>query len=264
MNIYWLEQSETDVPAADDWLSATEVARLNSFRFAKRRADWRLGRWTAKCAVAASLKLAGDRRSLRKIEISAASTGQPEVTLVDPAEHVTISISHRGGIAICAVAFGDVSLGCDLEVIEPRSDAFVSNYFTMEEQAAVAGEDEANRSALVTLLWSAKESALKALRVGLRADTRSVRVETLHALSQWFENAAALMSEAGDPIESGTLMPGTWRPLRVHCADEAVFRGWWQRANDIVRTIVAAPLPARPNELRLHDVKCRMQTTILS
>ena len=61
MDVYWLEQSEADVPTADDWLSENEVARLNSLRVAKRRADWRLGRWTAKCAVAASLKLPGDR-----------------------------------------------------------------------------------------------------------------------------------------------------------------------------------------------------------
>jgi hypothetical protein len=36
------------VPAENDWLSAIEGVCLNSMRFAKRRNDWRLGRWTAK------------------------------------------------------------------------------------------------------------------------------------------------------------------------------------------------------------------------
>ena len=51
---------------------------------------------------------------------------------------VTISLSHRSGAAICAVAPAGVDLGCDLEVIEPRSEAFVADYFTVDEQALVA------------------------------------------------------------------------------------------------------------------------------
>jgi len=31
-----------------------------------------------------------------------------------------------------------VEIGCDLEVVEPRSDAFVADYFTSEEQALIA------------------------------------------------------------------------------------------------------------------------------
>ena len=57
MDVYWLEQVEGDVPPNDDWLSASEAACLARLRFAKRRADWRLGRWTAKCAVSEYLSL---------------------------------------------------------------------------------------------------------------------------------------------------------------------------------------------------------------
>ena len=109
---------------------------------------------------------------------------------------VTVSISHRSGAAICAVAMSGVDLGCDQEVIEPRSEAFVADYFTEDEQALVARVCEADRSRLVTLLWSAKESALKALREGLRLDTRSVDVS---------------------PVDGAFDLNG-WRPLRV-CAD---------------------------------------------
>jgi 4'-phosphopantetheinyl transferase len=263
MDVYWLEQSEADVPAADDWLSVSEVAHLNTYRFAKRRADWRLGRWTAKRSVAACLNLAGDRSSLNRIEISAAVTGQPEVTLVGRAESVTISISHRNGVAICAVAFGDVSLGCDLEVIEVRSDAFIADYFTAEEQAAIAQMDAEKRSALVTLLWSAKESALKALHVGLRVDTRSVRVEIHASQSHWFEGAVDSAAETSVPIRLADLQSNQWRPLQVRCADGTVFHGWWQCRTDSARTIVAAPSPATPKELKVPAVKRPFQAMAL-
>ena len=57
MQIYWLEQTEADVPAGEEWLSPSEALRSNAIPFAKRRNDWRLGRWTAKSAWAAYLKL---------------------------------------------------------------------------------------------------------------------------------------------------------------------------------------------------------------
>ena len=67
-------------------------------------------------------------------------------------------------------------LGCDLEIVEPRSDAFVADYFTAEEQEVVRQACPADRFALIALIWSAKESALKALQSGLRIDTRSLSV----------------------------------------------------------------------------------------
>jgi len=66
-DVYWLEQTEADVPAEDDWLSEREAVRLGRMRIPKRRADWRLGRWTAKRALAACLKLPGDTEALRRL-----------------------------------------------------------------------------------------------------------------------------------------------------------------------------------------------------
>jgi len=225
--VYWLEQTEASVPAENDWLSARESAVLNGMRFAKRLADWRLGRWTAKHAVASFLDLPADARALAEIEIRAASSGAPEVLIANCSAAVTVSISHRSGASICAVALSGVDLGCDQEVIEPRSEAFVADYFTEDEQALVAQVCEAERSRLVTLLWSAKESALKALREGLRLDTRSVDVSP------------------GD----GAVDLNGWRPLRI-CADGRSFQGWWQQAHGMVRTFVADPPSDPPVLLR--------------
>ena len=191
-DVFWLERTEADVPGDTDWLSASEAARANGMRFAKRRADWLLGRWTAKCAVAAYWKTPATDRMLASIEIRPAVSGAPEVFVAGEAAAVAISLSHRAGRAICAVASPGTALGCDLESVEPRSEAFVSDYFTAEEQTLVARAAPADRPRLATLLWSAKESALKALGVGLRLDTRSL----------W-----ASPAEGQDP--------DTWRPLLV-------------------------------------------------
>jgi 4'-phosphopantetheinyl transferase len=222
--VYWLEQTEADVPAENDWLSARESVCLSGLRFAKRRADWRLGRWTAKCAVASFLNLPTDAQGLARIEIRPASSGAPEVFIANEPAAAAVSISHSSGAAVCAVAMPGVELGCDQEVIEARSDAFVADYFTESEQALVARVGAAERSRLVTLLWSAKESALKALREGLRLDTRSVTVS---------------------PINGAFNLNG-WSPLQVRCADGRSFHGWWQQGHGMVRTLVANPPPNSP------------------
>jgi 4'-phosphopantetheinyl transferase len=216
--VYWLEQTEADVPAENDWLSTGECVSLNGMRFVKRRTDWRLGRWTAKCAVASFLRMPADPPVLAKIEIRPAGSGAPEVFIANEPAAIALSISHSAGAAICAIAPSGVDLGCDREVIEPRSEAFVADYFTRDEQALVAKASGAERAGLVTLLWSAKESALKALREGLRLDTRSVAVTQL----------------------DGAFDLNGWRPLRV-CADGRNFPGWWQQAHNVVRTLVADP-----------------------
>jgi len=227
MDTYWLEQTEADLPAHDDWLSPNEAALLGRMRFAKRRADWRLGRWTAKRAAAAYLNLPADPRALREIEVRPATSGAPELLVANRRAAITISISHRAGIAACALATRDVALGCDLELIEPRDAGFVADYFTAEEQALIARTPEQDRPRLVTLLWSAKESALKALREGLRVDTRSLAV----TLPDHKHAHTGL-----DP----------WRSLQVRYAGGEVFRGWWQSTDEIVRTLVGAPDPNAP------------------
>jgi len=229
MDVHWLEQTERDVPAGNGWLSTGEARRLEELRFPKRRADWRLGRWTAKCAVTALL---AKRYRLAEIEVRAAPAGAPEVFCANRPAAFAISLSHRGGIACCAVAPSATALGCDLESVEPHSRAFIADYFTSSEQGLIARVDAANQSLLVALLWSAKESTLKALRVGLRLDTRSVVVQ--------------------DPALPSSPPSGRdhWRPLLVRDAN-GDFHGWWQSDGKLVRTVIATPPPNPPQALSL-------------
>lgn len=222
-NVYWLEQTESDLPPGDNWLSSDEARQLDRLRFAKRRADWRLGRWTAKRALALCLGIPEQPDVLAKIQIHASPSGAPEVVLdaqlanqlATPPVAYSISLSHSCGRAVCAVALSGAALGCDLEEIAPRSDAFAADYFTIEEQAIVSGSSPSNRPRVSTLIWSAKESALKALHTGLRLDTRS------------------LIVSAGESA-------GDWHPLQVRKEDDGqIFVGWWQEFEGFVRTMVS-------------------------
>lgn len=247
MNLHWLEQTEADVPAGNDWLSASEVLRLNGLRFPKRRRDWRLGRWTAKCAVAAQLNLPVAPAALAAIEIRPAPDGAPDVFLADRPAAIAMSLSHCAGTAVCAVMPYPAAVGCDLEMIEPRSDGFFDDYFTAAEQAMVARMSEADRPWLLTLLWSAKESALKALRVGLRADTRSVVVHLFDPILDRRDGEECA-------VDPGSVGGDRWFPLRIDCENGSIFQGWWQRAGNFMYTMVADPPPAPPILLNLTQV----------
>jgi 4'-phosphopantetheinyl transferase len=248
MNVYWLEQIEANVPLRNDWLCPNEANRLSFMHFAKRRVDWRLGRWTAKCALAAYLKLPFTCDSFARMQIYAAESGAPEVILDGPSSAVTISLSHRAGRALCAIAPSYATLGCDLEVIEPRCDAFIADYFAAEEQALIACVDTYQRPTVLALLWSAKESALKALRTGLRLDTRCVVVSLLDIPP--LNREEKVRSHCHPTVRSHNLFEfDNWHALRVDAPGTA-FYGYWQRSGDFLRTMVAAP-PLVPISLNL-------------
>jgi 4'-phosphopantetheinyl transferase len=223
MNVYWHEQAETDVPTDNRWLSSREAACSDGFRFAKRRADWRLGRWTAKRAVALCLGLAADPPVLGSIEIRPAQSGAPEVLITNAPAPFAISLSHRAGRGLCTLAPPLVRLGCDLEAIEAHSNAFIADYFTPEEQQVVACAPASERQRLLAVLWSAKESVLKSLGEGLRLDTRTVTVR----------------------FDSESPLKERWAPFHVRYGDQA-FHGWWQQAHDLVRTVISDPPSSTP------------------
>ncbi len=237
--MYWLTQKLVDVPETDDWLTHNEIICLNKLRFPKRRADWRLGRWTAKRALAAYfqqqaksdlrtthvLNLDTPNAQVRlywttnQIEIRAATDGAPEAFVQNQPVLLGISLSHRDEIGFCAINPFRLAVGCDVEKVEPHSANFVTDYFTTEEQKFVAQAPEQDRYWLATLIWSAKESALKALRQGLRLDTRSVVVDL------------DKKNESED-----------WNPLTVRYTETArTLDGWWRRKDEYVQTIIAEP-----------------------
>lgn len=227
MEVFWFEQTMADVPADDDWLSEAERAKVRALRIPKRRADWRFGRWTAKQAIA----LASDAKlsPLCTIELRAAPSGAPLVFIRGVAAQMTISLSHCGGAAVCAFTNGAAALGCDVESVVPRADPFVADYFTEAEQQLVAATSMGDRELVINLIWSAKESALKALRTGLRLDTRSVQV-----------SLDAVQTDGTTPRGLSCKMP-PWLPLSVTYGNRR-FHGRWFCGDHSVRTLVYAAL----------------------
>jgi 4'-phosphopantetheinyl transferase len=218
----WLSQGMADAPAADDWLSAREAAWVARMRFPKRRGEFRLGRWTAKTALALYLGRGRSAAELRAIEIDRAPDGAPLPLLDGRPAGAFVTMTDRADQAVCVVGPPGSAIGCDLELIEPRSDAFVADYLTGPEQRLVldAAPGEA-RELVANLIWSGKESALKVLRSGLRRDTRSVAVSLP-------ERPAVL----------------GWSALQVTAAEGLEFPGWWRRFGSFVLTLAAAgPCP---------------------
>ena len=115
------------------------------------------------------------------------------------------------------IQFAGLPVGADTEKVEARSQDFVLDYFVPEEVRRVFDAPAEAQPLLATLIWSAKESALKLKRQGLRLDTRQMRVEF----------------ETGEE-------PEAWQGLQVRdAASGQVYPGLWREAEGWVYTVVA-------------------------
>ena len=107
------------------------------------------------------------------VDGNSADEGRP----ADPQDRAFFSMTDRADQAVCVVSEPGLGLGVDLELVEPRSQAFVADYLTGAEQRFVGeSPDRGEHGLRANLVWCGKESALKVLRTGLRRDTRSVEV----------------------------------------------------------------------------------------
>lgn len=211
----------------DHWLEPALADRLAGMPYTKRREEARLGRWTAKSTIARALGLETSPDKLREICIINASDGAPEAVVCGRPLDGVIAMSDRADWAVCAVAAGPHRIGCDLELVERRSAAFVRDYFTAAECRQVAASGDPDETA--NLIWSAKESALKVMRTGLRRDTRSVEVRLTGA------------GECG------------WQPLEVHSDEGHRFPGWWIRYGEFLLTVTSELRSPPPTSLEAPE-----------
>jgi len=217
--VYWTAVSLDQVNREDfSWLSKKEKEQVDQFRFTKRRDEWLMGRLAAKKLLGAVYPTFNPVR-LHEISILNTEAGVPYVLVYDIRVPGVLSLSHRQGMA-CAAWVGDSSLriGIDLEFVEAKPDVFVQDYFTTEESRQVFALQAEQRALATSLVWSAKESMLKAMQTGLSIDTREVAV----SLSS-FE------------------CPQDWKWLHVsRCArHEGFVRSAWRMIGDFVLTCAA-------------------------
>ena len=214
------------LPEGLDWLSQAEHRHLATLRVPKRRTDWLLGRWVAKQAVLLSRETELTRPRLSALEIWPTAAGKPQVFQGGGLLPIAISLSHSAGGALGAV-FAAGSVGCDLEWIEERSAAFVEDYFTLEEQDLITSFEGQRRALMANGLWSAKESVLKLLGLGLRIDTQTIAIEV-----------------SGPPNHL------EWRRLSAFRSTETgEIKGWWRIRDNWVLTVFSEIESLSPTEL---------------
>ncbi len=244
-----LSDAPSAVPVSHAWLGPAERQRVEALRAEKRRGDWLLGRLAAKRLVARILaEVVRMDLALEDFDIVADHSGAPVVRLADGGTlPVGVSISHSEGTAFCA-GWADsgtgISAGADLERIAPRTPAFVHDFFRPDEIETWNGLPEGpSRDAFATAVWSAKEAVLKALRLGLTVDTRSVEI----LLSD--DDAVGV---PGLPRPDG----GGWKEFAACCSPlipggERPLGGFWQERDGFILTVaVAGPEPAPDLEPR--------------
>lgn len=241
--IHYLIQNYTDFLASSNeenlpsgLLSTAEMERWNSFRFEKRRREWLLGRWTAKNLVQeVLLQKTGECLPLNCIEINSASDGAPEISLRAVIHDTyarevafSLSISHSHDAAFCALLDKPGwSIGADLERVEKRPPNFSEEYFTSEELARLNELPAELRDPYITVVWSAKEAVVKALRSGLTVETKWVncRVDLAQRMSaEWSPFTVKLDSVyLGEfPELEGHFCMGWWLPWRDYFVTIAI------------------------------------------
>ena len=83
------------------------------------------------------------------------------------------NMSHCGNW--CVFAWSDKPVGTDVQRCEEEKTALVRRHFTRSEQEYVfAGQDPAERAKRFCKIWTAKESWLKYLGIGLTTDLQSL------------------------------------------------------------------------------------------
>ncbi len=228
------------LPWQADMLSARERERYERLRFPRRQREWLLGRYAAKVLLSrVEEDLAG--RSLAEIEILNEESGAPFVVVDGERRAGTLSISHRAGLAFVAWDPCGGLLGVDVERVEARFPGFEEDFFTDRERAALSVFLDERHVLGVTLVWSLKEAVLKALRQGLRLDTRRVEVRlppTFPVAQDWQACGVSVVTK-----------PQYWY-------------GCWRRWGDYVLTVATGE--ARPRlraagyMLEWHRSRCQL------
>ncbi|MCE1252397.1 MAG: 4'-phosphopantetheinyl transferase superfamily protein [Anaerolineae bacterium] len=249
--VYWTvgrDDLTTDAGSAlpfEKFLTSYEIERLSYLRFPKRRAEWLLGRWTIKYLLRHSIPaFNGWQPGL--VQVKNEPEGMPylENTGKQTPLPANISISHRDHYAFCAITgSAPLKIGVDIELIESRPPSFLEDFFTQNEYQQGLSFQGYQRDVWFTLIWSLKESVLKALGKGLRLDTRCVEVRDIGVVlplktagaAQWFN--ARVVYEGEPDVQ--------W------CA-------WWRKQDRFVYTL-AARLPDAHTTPQLQEVPANLE-----
>jgi len=144
-------------------LSDVELERLETFRSARRRDTFVLGRAAARLLLAGRLDVEPN-----SIDLAVADDGAVEVV----GHELHLSISHTDDAALAAVSPRPV--GIDIEPIRQRVADLYTYVLHADEHPMLEGAEDVN--GLTLRAWVVKESVLKATRTGLRRSPKELRL----------------------------------------------------------------------------------------
>lgn len=175
-----------------DWLTEAELAVSRMHRIPGRRTAHLAGRVAVKLAV-----LDDARRSDRTLEardigvtqmMAGPQQGRPVVQLPAGIPPCDASISHSQALAVAVIATAG-RVGVDIELITPRTTAFIDEVFTASEQAWLREFGirlGRNVDDVWSLGWCIKEAMVKCTGHGLRDPLQQVN------FSGWVEHTQAV------------------------------------------------------------------------
>ncbi|MFN3201150.1 MAG: SDR family NAD(P)-dependent oxidoreductase [Bradymonadia bacterium] len=168
----------------DDTLTPEERAEWARLRHPDRRMDWLAGRMAAKSLVCDYVRdFMGQGIDPERVQITRTEAGQPVVRFHPPEKAPgrppALTISHSSGTALAVLALSpNLRPGVDIERVQPRSEAFIADYFT-EAEAALEIPGAISRDERITALWALKEAVTKALGTGLAVSTSDITIESI-------------------------------------------------------------------------------------
>jgi 4'-phosphopantetheinyl transferase len=174
-------------------LSQSERERATRYRSHCDRDEFVVGRVGLRLLLGARL-----RRPPAALELVTGPAGAPGLG-GDVVAPVQFGLSHSGGRVVYAL-WTTGRVGIDIEAVTDVDAATADLILAPDERARLEAVAPPQRSALLLRWWTAKEAYLKALRVGLQRDPRSVAVAT---------------PDAGRAVEDVSLDGVRWRIRRI-------------------------------------------------
>lgn len=202
------------------WLSRAERQRFAGISHPMRARAFATARLVLKLGLARLTDTAPDAWTF-------AAEGAPLVQGPEPDWRV--SIAHSGGWVLCAAHQGD-AVGCDIEQRKPRRNllALAEQYFSIEEQQALAEVSGEAQLDHFYRMWTAKEAYLKALQRGIANGLTRFRLLPAQGLAHCESGAWALHSAHWHDCQLSFCLP----------AD------------------VASPFSCQPGELQGCELRC--------
>ena len=223
--IYWTYStfSQEDIDRferdADKLLSEEEKRAYRKLTIPKRREEWLASRILAKCLVT---KVFAERDlGMCEVEVHKEASGMPFIVL-DGKRVGRLSLSHSGKAAVIAFSpDSNARVGVDIERLEERTTQMTDLFFTPHESRWVASFEGYQLALAQNLVWSAKESYLKAIGKGLHLDTRKVAIGNVDLVNSnsgiWHD--IAFSTDSQDEMQYAMVFQARRNYVLTLCAD---------------------------------------------